>query len=107
MAVIVVGLIMTVFVCVGGVKSAAMADTVQGLLFIALLWVIVIACLIVGFNGSLGAALDNLWANTDSFFSYPGPSGWTPYDGRFGYPFSCAIGWTITCLSVPAISATT
>lgn len=95
MAVIVVGLIMTIFVCVGGVKSAAMADTVQGLLFIALLWVIVIACLIVGFNGSLGAALDNLWANTDSFFSYPGPSGWTPYDGRFGYPFSCAIGWTI------------
>ncbi len=95
MAVIVVGLIMTVFVCIGGMKSAAMADTVQGLLFIAMLWVIVIACLIVGFGGSLSTALDTLWENTPEFFSYPGPSGWTPYAGRFGYPFSCAIGWTI------------
>ena len=95
MAVIVVGLIMTIFVCIGGMKSAAMADTVQGLLFIAMLWVIVIACLIVGFGGSLTTALDTLWENTPEFFSYPGPSGWTPYAGRFGYPFSCAIGWTI------------
>ncbi len=95
MAVIVVGLIMTVFVCIGGVKSAATADTVQGVLFIIMLWVIVIACLIVGFGGSLSAAIDTLWNNTQSFFSYPGPSGWTPYSGRFGYPFSCAIGWTI------------
>lgn len=95
MAVIVVGLIMTVFVCVGGVKSAALADTFQGLIFIALLWLIVIACLIVGFGGSLGAALSALKTNTPAFFSYPGPSGWVPYSGRFGYPFSCAIGWTI------------
>ena len=95
MAVIVVGLIMTIFVCIGGMKSAAMADTVQGLLFIAMLWVIVIACLIVGFGGSLTTALDTLWEETPAFFSYPGPSGWTPYSGRFGYPFSCAIGWTI------------
>ncbi|MDO4554184.1 MAG: sodium:solute symporter family protein [Lachnospiraceae bacterium] len=95
MAVIVVGLIMTIFVCVGGVKSAAMADTVQGLLFIILLWVIVIACLIVGFGGSLPAAISNLWEQTPEFFSYPGPDSWTTYGGRFGYPFSCAIGWTI------------
>ena len=95
MAVIVIGLTMTIFVCIGGMKSAAMADTVQGLLFIAMLWVIVIACLIVGFGGSLPAAVGNLWENTQSFFSYPGPSGWTPYAARFGYPFSCAIGWTI------------
>ncbi len=94
-AVIVVGLIMTVFVCIGGVKSAAMADTIQGLIFICLLWAIVIACLIVGFGGSLSAALATLKANTPTFFSYPGPSGWVPYSGRFGYPFSCAIGWTI------------
>ena len=60
-----------------------------------MLWVIVIACLIVGFGGSLPAAVGNLWENTQSFFSYPGPSGWTPYAARFGYPFSCAIGWTI------------
>lgn len=95
MAVIVVGLIMTVFMCIGGVKSAALADTVQGLLFILLLWVIVVACLIVGFDGSLPSAVSSLWENTQSFFSYPGPSGWTPYAGRFGYPFSCAIGWSI------------
>lgn len=95
MAVIVVGLIMTVFVCVGGVKSAAMADTVQGILFIVLLWIIVICCLIVGFDGSVTAAVEHLWETTPEFFSYPGPDGWTTYGGRFGYPFSCAIGWTI------------
>lgn len=95
MAVIVVGMIMTIFVCVGGVKSAATADTVQGLLFIGLLWFIVIACLIVGFGGSFTTAVDTLWTNSPGFFSYPGPSGWVTYGSRFGYPFSCAIGWTI------------
>ncbi|KNZ43615.1 sodium:solute symporter family protein [Acetobacterium bakii] len=94
-AVIVVGLIMTVFVCIGGVKSAAMADTVQGLLFIGLLWFIVIACLIVGFGGSLTTAVDTLWTNTPAFFSYPGPDGWVTNASRLGYPLSCAIGWTI------------
>ena len=95
MAVIVVGLIMTIFVCIGGVKSAATADTVQGLLFIGLLWYIVIACLIVGFGGSLTAAIDTLWTNSPAFFSYPGPDGWVTNASRFGYPFACAIGWTI------------
>lgn len=95
LAVIVIGLIMTVFVCIGGVKSAATADTVQGLLFILLLWVIVIAALIVGFGGSLSKAVTKLWEDVPSFFSYPGPDGWVPYASRFGYPFSCAIGWTI------------
>ncbi|MEG2642393.1 MAG: hypothetical protein RSA71_07925 [Eubacterium sp.] len=76
-------------------KSAATADTIQGLVFIALLWFIVIACLIVGFGGSLTLAVESLWENTQSFFSYPGPSGWVSYASRFGYPFSCAIGWTI------------
>lgn len=95
MVVIAVGIIMTVFVTIGGVKSAATADTIQGLLFIAGLWVIVIACLIVGFDGSLPNALSTVWENTNSFFSYPGPDGWVAYSGRFGYPFACAIGWTI------------
>lgn len=96
-AVVVVGAIMTLFMCVGGVKSAAMADTVQGLVFIAMLWLIALCVLIVGFDGSLTAAVSKLWNDpeTNSFFSYPGPSGWSPYDLRFGYPFSCAIGWTI------------
>jgi Na+/proline symporter len=93
--VIVIGLIMTIFVTVGGVKSAATADTIQGLLFIGGLWVIVIACLIVGFDGSLPKAVDTIWDNTRSFFSYPGPDAWVPYSARFGYPFACAIGWTI------------
>ncbi len=95
MVVIAIGLIMTVFVTIGGVKSAAMADTIQGLLFIVGLWVIVIACLIVGFDGSLPKAVGTIWDNTRSFFSYPGPDSWVPYSARFGYPFSCAIGWTI------------
>ena len=95
MAVIVVGLIMTIFVCVGGVKSAAMADTVQGIVFIVLLWVIVICCLIVGFGGSLPNAVSHLFETTPDWFSYPGPGGGANYAFRFGYPFSCAIGWTI------------
>lgn len=95
LTVLIVGLTMTVFVCIGGVKSAAMADTVQGLLFIGLLWAIVIVCLIVGFNGSIGNALQALKTNSPGFFSYPGPENWVGYGSRFGYPFSCAIGWTI------------
>ena len=67
----------------------------QGLLFILLLWVIVIAALIVGFGGSLSKAVTKLWDDVPAFFSYPGPDGWVPYASRFGYPFSCAIGWTI------------
>ena len=65
------------------------------LVFILLLWVIVIAALIVGFGGSLSKAVTKLWDDVPSFFSYPGPDGWVPYASRFGYPFSCAIGWTI------------
>ena len=94
-AVIVVGLIMTIFVCIGGVKSAALADTVQGLAFIVLLWAIVILALVKGFGGSLGDAVKVLWEKNQAFFSYPGPDSWVSYGARFGYPFSCAIGWTI------------
>lgn len=96
-AVVVIGITMTVFVCIGGMKSAAFADTIQGLFFIAALWIIAISCLVVGFHGSLNEALQTIWRNpnTAGFFSYPGPSGTTTYAFRFGYPFSCAIGWTI------------
>ena len=97
LTVVVVGLIMTLFVCVGGVQSAATADTVQGLLFITLLWAIVICCLAVGFDGSLATVARVVWENPDTtgFFSLPGPNGWTTYALRLGYPLSCAIGWTI------------
>ncbi|WP_018658928.1 sodium:solute symporter family protein [Allofustis seminis] len=94
-AVIVIGLIMTIFVCIGGVKSTAMADTVQGVVFISLLWVIAISCLIVGFNGSLTNVVEKIWNNSNSFFSYPGSSNAITYATRLGYPLSCAIGWTI------------
>lgn len=94
-AVIVVGIAMTVFVCIGGAKAAAIADTIQGLLFICLLWGIVAICISVGFEGSLKAPIEVLKKNVPTFFSYPGPSDWVSYSNRFGYPFACAIGWTI------------
>lgn len=97
LAVITIGGIMTAFVCFGGMASAAKADTFQGLLFIALLWAIVASFLIVGFDGSLASAVSSLWNNPETigFFSLPGPEESTSYIFRFGYPFSCAIGWTI------------
>ena len=91
----IVGLVITLYVLLGGMKSVALTDTVQGLIFISLLWIIALACLVIGFDGSLGAALSSIWENTPSWFSYPGPDGWVPYSSRLGYPLSCAIGWTI------------
>ena len=95
MVIAIVGIAIIVYVCLGGMKSVAATDTVQGLLFISLLWIIAIACLIVGFNGSLTSAVSSIWDNTQEWFSYPGPDGWVPYGARLGYPLSCAIGWTI------------
>lgn len=93
--VIIVGIVIILYVMIGGMKSIALTDTIQGLVYISILWIIVIACLFAGFNGSLGTALSTIWENTNSWFSYPGPDGWVPYSARFGYPFSCAIGWTV------------
>lgn len=91
----IVGLVITLYVIVGGMKSVALTDTIQGLLFISLLWIIAAACLFIGFDGSLSAALSSIWENSPGWFSYPGPDGWVPYSARLGYPLSCAIGWTI------------
>lgn len=93
--VIIVGIVIISYVMIGGLKSIALTDTIQGLAYISILWIIVIACLITAFGGSLGSALHSIWENTNSWFSYPGPDGWVPYSARFGYPFSCAIGWTV------------
>ncbi len=93
--VIIVGVTIIAYVMIGGLKSIAITDTIQGLIYISILWLIVIVCLIIGFGGSLPAALSSIWENTNSWFSYPGPDGWVPYSARFGYPFSCAIGWTV------------
>ena len=46
------GIIMTVFVMLGGVKSTALADAVQGWFFILALWAIIFVTLKVVFNGS-------------------------------------------------------
>lgn len=91
----IVGATIIVYVMVGGMKSVAATDTLQGLLFISLLWVIAGACLYIGFGGSLSRAAASIWEHTQSWFSYPGPDGWVPYGSRLGYPLSCAIGWTI------------
>ena len=93
--VVIFGIVIMCYVLIGGMKSIALTDTIQGLVYIALLWVIVIACLMVGFDGSLSEAVKSIWNETNSWFSYPGPDGWVPYSARFGYPFSCAIGWTV------------
>jgi len=95
MVVLVIGITMLTFVSIGGMKSIATADTIQGWLFISMLWIVVISGLVVGFNGSLSNAVSSVWTNTNSWFSYPGPDGWVPYAARLGYPLSCAIGWTI------------
>lgn len=93
--VMIVGIVIIAYVMIGGLKSIAITDTIQGILYISILWIIVIACLMVAFNGSLTNALSSIWENTNEWFSYPGPDGWVPYSSRFGYPFSCAIGWTV------------
>lgn len=94
-AVLVVGFGMTVFVAIGGTKSTATADTVQGIVFISLLWIIVGMTVCLGFDGSVTAPLKQIWETTPSFYSYPGPEGWMGYANRLGYPLSCAIGWTV------------
>ncbi|MDD6311171.1 MAG: sodium:solute symporter family protein [Firmicutes bacterium] len=93
--VIIVGLVIVLYVMIGGLKSIAITDTIQGLVYISILWIIVIACLFAAFGGSIPTAVSTIWDNTRSWFSYPGPDAWVPYSARFGYPFSCAIGWTV------------
>ncbi|ATW25396.1 sodium:solute symporter family protein [Candidatus Formimonas warabiya] len=90
-----VGLTALLFVPFGGVKSVAWAATVQGWIFMGALWLIGLSALYYGYEGSLSAAFANVWQNSNSWFSYPGPEKWVPYSARFGYPIACAIGWTI------------
>ena len=71
----IVGTVIVLYVMLGGMKSVALTDTLQGLLFISLLWVIVIAYLVAGFGGSLPRAVNSIWENTREWFSYPGPGG--------------------------------
>ncbi|MCQ2509697.1 MAG: sodium:solute symporter family protein [Lachnospiraceae bacterium] len=93
--VLVVGAVIILYVMIGGLKSIALTDTIQGIIYISILWVIVIACLAIGFNGSLKNALSHVMSNNPAWYSYPGPDGWVSYGSRLGYPLSCAIGWTV------------
>lgn len=93
--IVVIGLATLLFVSVGGMKSIALADTIQGWIFILGLWCIALFALNAGFGGSLTAAVDSVWKNANAWFSYPGPDNWVPYAARLGYPLSCAIGWTV------------
>ncbi len=92
---IIIGIVIIAYVMIGGLKSIVVTDTVQGLVYIGILWAIVVACLIIGFHGSLKNAVSTIWVNTNDWFSYPGPDNWVPYSARLCYPLSCAIGWTI------------
>ena len=93
--VIIVGIVLILYVMIGGLKSIALTDTIQGIGYISILWIIVGACLYFGFKGSLTAAVAQIKEQTASWFSYPGPEGQITYGARFGYPFSCAVGWTV------------
>ena len=69
------GIIMTVFVMLGGVKSTALADAVQGWFFILALWAIIFVTLKIVFNGSIIEAFQTVRVQTPDWFSYPGPIG--------------------------------
>lgn len=92
---LVCGIIMTVFVMLGGVKSTAFADAVQGWFFILALWAIIIATLKIVFNGSIVEAFQAVRVTTPEWFSYPGPIGVCSYPSRVSYPLACAFGFTL------------
>lgn len=93
--IIVLTVSMLIYMVLGGMRSVAWTDTLQGWVFITVLWVIVFSVLKIGFDGSLASAVSNVWFNSNSWFSYPGPDKWMPYSARLGYPLNSAIGWTI------------
>ena len=94
--ILVIGLCMVLFTSIGGFKSVAWTDTIQGIAFmIALAVIAFVAFKYVG-NSSLTNVVNSILETTgESWFSYPGPYEWTTYASRFGYPFSCLIGYTI------------
>lgn len=94
-ACIIVGVVTTVFIFLGGVNASAWADTIQGLVYNLILLTIVIAAVTIGFGGTLTRVVKQLWVTEPTFFSYPGPDGWMPYSVRIGYPLSCLFGWSI------------
>ena len=72
------GIIMTVFVMLGGVKSTALADAVQGWFFILALWAIIFVTLKVVFNGSIIEAFQTVRVQTPDWFSIRVRSAYAP-----------------------------
>ncbi len=94
--VLAIGLAMVLFTCIGGFTSVAWTDTVQGIAFMVALFVITVAALFYCAGGSISNTFQMIYDNVgESWFSYPGTYEWTPYAARFGYPFSCLVGYTI------------
>lgn len=93
--VVFLGALMIVYTTIGGVKSIATTDAIQGVVYISILVIIVVACMVFAFGGDIASAVGTVWTNTNSWFSYPGPDGWVPYEARLAYPLQSAIGWTI------------
>lgn len=96
LVILVIGFAMVIFTMIGGFKSVALTDTIQGLIFMAAIWVIVIAVMAAGYNGNLIECIKDVNSvDNGIFFSYPGPRNWVPYGYRFGYPFALMIGFSV------------
>ncbi|MDR1922544.1 MAG: sodium:solute symporter family protein [Candidatus Adiutrix sp.] len=90
------GISMVLFTAIGGFKSVALTDTIQGVLFFCVLWLISLVVVFYMYDGSYFKAFKEVY-NTDDgvFFSYPGPNKWESYGYRFGYPFALIIGYSV------------
>ncbi len=91
-----IGVAMVLFTTIGGFKSVALTDTIQGILFFIVIWLIAFVALFYMFGGDFFGAVKEVY-NTDggAFFSYPGPYGWESYGYRFGYPFALIVGYSV------------
>ena len=94
--ILVLGFAMVAFTAIGGFKSVALTDTIQGIVYMVVMWGIALIALWFGFKGSLKDCIQSILTTSgDAYFSYPGPRGWVPYDYRFGYPFAMFVGYSI------------
>ena len=96
LVILIMGFAMVIFTMIGGFKSVALTDTIQGIVFMVAIWVIAIAILAAGYGGNLIECVKSVSAvDNGAFFSYPGPRNWVPYSYRFGYPFALMIGFSV------------
>ncbi len=91
----IIGIVVVIYVILGGMSSIAITDTIQGFIFLTILWGIVASGMGIGFKGSVVAAVNSIWDTTREWFSYPGPAGTVTYIYRFSYPLSCIIGFLV------------